>query len=220
MPQFLTAQHRWQDAVQRYDRPHLRLRQVAAVVNAIGPDELLDIGCSAGHLRTLCPGITYRGVDFIEPTEPPPFDFTRCDLNREPLPERFRELPMIVCCGSLEYVERLPALLETIGGRLRVGGTLVATYFNMNHVSRIAALARGRTFPTHPDWRGFYAPSHVRRLIEKVPLRIDRVIPTTHAWSASPPVEKTVDRPTTLPRLRPWSRLTAHQFIVVATRER
>ena len=55
----------WTTAAQRYAIPHLRLRQVAAIVNELKPASMLDIGCSSGFLRTLCPGIAYTGCDFI-----------------------------------------------------------------------------------------------------------------------------------------------------------
>src|SRR5258708_7810857 len=57
----LTTEQRWSQSVNRYGRPHLRLRQVAALVNELEPKRMLDVGCATGHLRILCPGVEYIG---------------------------------------------------------------------------------------------------------------------------------------------------------------
>ncbi|HMO27308.1 MAG TPA: class I SAM-dependent methyltransferase [Tepidisphaeraceae bacterium] len=213
-----TPAERWTQSASRYDRPHLRLRQVATIVNEYAPARLLDVGCSAGHLRLLCPGIEYHGIDFAAAGAQTEFAFTRCDINREPLPDHLRDLPMIVCCGALEYVERLDRFLPALRERLAPGGRLLATYYNMNHLSRLWAMLRGRSFWVHPDWRGFHSPARVRELIESSGFEVERVQPTWHSAAPSPRIEQTVDLPLIFPRWNPLSALLSHQFIYVARR--
>ena len=75
----------------------------------------------------------------MAPPVRPPFPFYQCDFNREALPADLQELEMIICSGLLEYIEDLPKFVGQLRSRLNVGGHLIATYFNMNHVSRVWA---------------------------------------------------------------------------------
>jgi SAM-dependent methyltransferase len=205
----------WTTAAKRYAVPHLRLRQVAALVGELGASAMLDIGCSSGFLRTLCPSVQYTGCDFIDQSGAD-FPFYRADLNHEPLPENLRELELIVCCGSLEYIAKLPELLKELAGRLRPGGHLLATYYNFNHISRIAAMLKGNSFWVHPDWRGFHSPREFERLLTAAGFEVVRRVASRHSIGASPRVEETVNWPLRLPKVRLWSGLTSQQFIFVA----
>ncbi len=208
---------RWRDGVADYDVPHLRLRQVARLVGDLPPGRLLDVGCATGYLRKLCPGRDYIGWDFVTPDGPIDFPFYRCDFNREPLPAGASDVDTIVCSGVLEYVTAVPAFLGELRLRLRPAGHLVCTYFNMNHLSRALALLRGRTLPAHPDWRGLHAPAAMARMIRDAGFTIRRIVPSSHGLRASPAVSETTSKPLTMPRMRPWSWMLAHQFIFLAT---
>jgi polysaccharide pyruvyl transferase WcaK-like protein len=212
----LTTEQRWAQSVERYGRPHLRLRQVAALVNELAPKRMLDIGCATGHLRMLCPGVEYTGCDFIAPAPPVGFSFYQCNFNREPLPSRLKDFDIAVCSGILEYMEDAPAFLASLRSTLVADGHLVITYFNMNHISRIWTLLAGRSLPIHPDWRGLYSPRDVRKLIEKSGFQIVKSVATGHALGTAASVEQTVSSPMTLGRTHWASRLFAHQFIFVA----
>ncbi len=212
----------WQKASPRYGIPHLRLRQVAALVNEISgrserPLRLLDIGCSTGFLATLCTNITYSGCDLVPPpADAPPFDFHLCDVNAG-LPDALRGYDIIVCCGMLEYVARLGPFLVDLRSRLNPAqGHLIASYFNFNHISRIAAMLRGKNFWTHPDWRGFHSPATFRGIVEQAGFSVEKAVVSTSGLGPSVKVEETVDLPLRLPRTRPWSHLTGHQIVTVA----
>lgn len=212
----LAGQAGWTAAAARYGIPHLRLRQVAALVGETGAKSMVDVGCSSGFLRTLCPGVRYVGVDFIEPATAPEFEFHAVNLNREGLPDSLRELELITCSGSLEYVERLGEVLGHLRDRLGAGGRLVTSYYNFNHISRVWAMVKGRSFWVHPDWRGMYSPLDFEATLVRAGFAVERRVPSFHAFSPSPRIEETVDLPLRLPGVRPWSRWTAHQFLYVA----
>jgi colanic acid/amylovoran biosynthesis protein len=212
----LTTEQRWSQSVERYGRPHLRLRQVAALVNGLEPKRMLDVGCATGHLRMLCPGVEYTGCDFIAPAPPVGFSFHQCNFNREPLPAGLNDFDVVVCSGILEYMENAPKFLASLRSTLTTEGHTVITYFNMNHISRIWTLIAGRSFPVHPDWRGFYSPREVKKLIENSGFQVVKSVATSHAFGTAAGVEETVSAPMTLGGTHWGSRLLAHQFIFVA----
>jgi colanic acid/amylovoran biosynthesis protein len=214
----LTTEQRWSQSVERYGRPHLRLRQVAALVKELEPKRMLDVGCATGHLRMLCPEVEYTGCDFIAPAPPVGFSFYPCNFNREPFPAGLNDFDVVVCSGVLEYIDHAPAFLASLRSALTPEGHLVITYFNMNHVSRIWRLITGRSFPVHPDWRGFYSLREVRKVIEKSGFQILKSIATSHALRPAVSVEETVSAPLTLGRTHLGSSLLAHQFIFVAAK--
>jgi len=209
---------RWSREVVRYDRPHLRLRQVAALVNELHPKRMLDVGCATGHLRKLCPEVEYTGCDFVTPEVPPDFAFHRCNFNQEPLPALLGDFDVIVCSGILEYIADLPTFLSSLRSRLSPGGHLVITYLNMNHISRILALLRGRSFPVHCDWKGFYSPRDFRSTVEASGFRLVRSVAMNHTLRMSGKVEDTGSAPLRLPKARLWSSLFANQLLYVGAR--
>jgi polysaccharide pyruvyl transferase WcaK-like protein len=209
----------WPALVTKYDVPHLRLRQVAALVQELRPERLVDLGCATGHLRQLCPGVEYIGCDFVAPAQPVSFPFYRCDFNRQDLPADLQELELVVCSGLLEYIEDLPAFLKRVGSRLKSEGVLIATYFNMNHISRIWTLLCGRSFPVRPDWRGLYSPRDVAAIIEHAGFHMVQKVAMNHSFKAPSAVDETTALPLTLPRGRFWSPLLSHQLLFVARRQ-
>jgi colanic acid/amylovoran biosynthesis protein len=206
----------WTHLTAKYDVAHLRLRQVAQLVRQFKPAQVVDLGCATGHLRNLCPGIEYVGCDFVRPAGPVSFPFYQCNFNQEELPADLQELEMIVCSGLLEYIEDLSAFLNQLRARLRPDGKLIVTYFNMNHISRIWDLVRGRSFPVRTDWRGLHSPRDVARLITDAGFEITQTLAMNHSLGTATGVEETVNTRLTLPRVRPWSRFLSHQFLYVA----
>jgi SAM-dependent methyltransferase len=211
-------QTRWQGSVEKYDVPHLRLRQVAELVNRLKPKRMLDLGCATGHLRKLCPGVEYTGCDFVVPEGQPEFQFFECDFNHQPLPDALHDLELVVCSGLLEYIEELGPFFTQIRDRLAPGGHFVLTYFNMNHVGRIWELLKGMSFAVHPDWRGFHSPPTVAYVLEQSGFEVVARYAMNHTLGGARAVDDCVDSRLTLPKARPWSRLLAHQLLYVARR--
>jgi SAM-dependent methyltransferase len=212
-------QERWMQAVATYDLPHLRLRQIAHLATALQPRRLGDIGCATGQLRKLLPPeMEYVGTVFVVPATPPEFAFWPCNFNREPLPDGIAALDVAVCSGVLEYLDRVPDFLATLHERVVPGGHLVASYFNMNHLSRVWTLLRGDSWPTHADWRGFHSARAIKRFLAKAGWELISMHVNSHGWRTSPAVGATVEAPFTLPAVRPWSPWFAHQWLFVARR--
>ena len=161
---FDTETARWECEIAQYDVDHLRLRQVAMILKSLSVESVFDIGCGHGHLGSLLPGVDYSGCDMIDGAGSS-FPFTRCNVNRDGLPQQIRGVSAVSCSGLLEYVDDLPQFLRELRARMRSGSWLVVTYLNMNHLSRIFAMAVGRTFDVHPGWRGFYSPRSLGHLL-------------------------------------------------------
>tara|TARA_R110000744_G_scaffold97265_1_gene187977 strand:+ start:7421 stop:8095 length:675 start_codon:yes stop_codon:yes gene_type:complete len=208
---------RWQRDAARYDQPHMRLRQVAAIINQLNAQCMLDIGCGRGQLGKLCKTVQYLGCDLVIPESSDPFEFHQCDVNATSLPNLINEFDIVTCSGMLEYVHDLPRFLNWTRNRLSPGGKLIATYFNFNHLRRRMSHAVRRPPNRHPDWANNLRLSQLAALIRDADFVVERIIPTHHAFGASPGVESTVDLPTELPGWRPWSPLLSHQFIIVAS---
>lgn len=212
-----TALNRWTKSVTRYGVAHLRLRQVAELVNRLHPKRMLDVGCATGFLRELCPGIDYTGCDFTQP-EGADFPFYRCDFNAQPLPAELQNFDVIACSGILEYIEDVPGFLKQMHDRLAPGGHLVTTYFNMNHGQRLWTLFLGRTPMIHPDWRGFYAPRTLEAFIRQAGFDLTESYVSTYSLGKPPAVDETVNMPLRLKRAHFFSFWFAHQFLYVARR--
>jgi len=209
-----SATDRWSKC-REFSVPHVRIRQVAKLVESQRPATVLDLGCHDGQLGRLLPGINYTGCDFVAP-DVEDFPFVLADFNGEGLPSTLPVVDLVVASGSLEYVENLPRLLDDIGKHLSAEGAFVCTYFNMNHLSRALRLAAGRTFAVHPDWRGFYARRDFRRMLGDAGFVIEREFVSTASLRSSPPVADTQGLAPTLRQAHPWSDLSAHQFIYLA----
>jgi SAM-dependent methyltransferase len=219
MSQVKRTRARWESLAERYDQPHVRLRQIARLVAAQGPATVLDIGCCRGTLgRLLPPTTSYTGIDFVQPSNASEFDFHRFDLNAGGIPEHLPAFDAITCSGVLEYAESLPSTLQDISAHLRPGGQLIASYFNFNHPKRALNLLGGQTIPMHRDWRGFYALGHLQRLLSHAHLVPSRVYVSTWGWKASPPVDETLGLEADLIPAKGIPGWLAHQFIVVAER--
>ncbi len=209
------AQLRWEKDIENYDLPHLRLRQVAELVKKINPASYTDLGCAKGTLRLLTPGIKYTGCDFAVPEGQMDFDFINCDFNREKLPGKINGELLITCSGLLEYIENIDAFLKNIHLILAENGNIIVSYFNMNHLSRIFEMASGKSFPVHPDWRGFYSPNDFMQKLAEAGFSIQKIIPVSHGFKNSAAVSATINVQLTLPEFRFYSKLLAHQLIYI-----
>jgi hypothetical protein len=211
----LKAKKRWMQDISKYDIPHIRLRQIALLVNKINPSVYVDLGCAKGTLRTLTPGINYLGCDFAFEDNNQKFEFYNCDFNTEKLPIKLCGMPLYTCSGLLEYIENIDVFLEDIYNAVINDGYVIISYFNMNHISRIFGMLKGDSFQVHPDWRGFHSPINLKNKLMKVGFRIQQVYPTSHGFYKSKAVEKTVTQHIKMPQFRFYSYILAHQLIYV-----
>ena len=209
---------RWQDEHLRYDLPHLRLRQVAALVAAAQPRRVLDIGCATGHLRRLLPGAEYVGCDFAAPPVAPEFEFHQRDLNREGLPRDLGHFDAVVCSGILEYVESPEQLLRDVACCLIPSGKFVCSYFNDRHVLRQATrLLRLQPY-RHPDWTDLQPLEALRAQLAAAGLLVRSCHASTFGIGPAPAVGRTVSRPVRLAPLARWAEPFAHQFVLACVR--
>ena len=180
------ARSRWQGEALHYDVPHRRLERISGLVTERGPGRVLDLGCSAGTLgRILGESYTYHGCDVSEEAVHTPGPGWRVVHDLEGgLPE-FDSGPYdtVVASGIFEYLQDVPALLKRIRSRLSRDGRLVASYFNMDHVSRRA----GDAF-RHELWVNDWRPSEFRALLEAAGFEIERVTWSTASTASAPDV--------------------------------
>ncbi len=209
----MKPEERWQR--ENYAVSHTRLRQVATLVQTQQPGTVMDLGCHNGQLSQLLPGIAYTGVDFVQHGDPA-FPFFRCNFNEGPLPELVPSADVVVASGLLEYVEDLPRFLRSVRDHINPGGILVATYFNMNHISRLAGLMLGRSFSVHPDWRGFHSPRDFGRLLNEAGFVVERRVASSSSVRVPVELRQAADTAVHLREVRPWSLWLAQQLIYVA----
>jgi methyltransferase family protein len=214
-----SAHTRWTKESCKYNAGHHRLRTVAALVNDLNPGTYVDLGCAGGFLSTLTPGSRYIGVDFVEPESPPAFEFYRCDLNADDLPEALGKAELVTCSGILEYIDDLPGFFAKLHGGTRPEAVAIVTYFNMNHISRICRLLLGGTIRNHPDWRNFLSPRDFQSLASAAGFSIARVLPIGLSLFGSPGVQDTSAQEVHLRRNFKGSYLLAHQFIYVLKKQ-
>lgn len=214
---------RWTEEVAGYDIAHLRLRQVAALVERHRPASggtVLDIGCARGALGRLLDGsgLRYVGCDFVTPPEDAgfAFEFHRADLNRDGLPATLPVADVVVCSGLLEYVADIPALLRQARHHLAGGGVLLASYVNMSHLLRVVDAVLGRTMFHHPDWRGFWSPRDIVAQLAGGGFRVVETYETTRGVRPEPAFAATVDRAMQLRHASWTSRWLAHELLFVA----
>lgn len=206
-----SALSRWETETKNYSRPHLRLRQVASLVKSHRPERMLDIGCSEGYLRNLCLPVEYYGCDFVRPATEPNFKFAVCDLSNDSVPFAGEHFDVVTCSGVLEYVANVDRLFREVRQRLRPGGRLILTYFNMHHLSR---RIQGRRSYVREDWKNNFPLSSLLSILSRNEYQITAGYAMKHSLQGSSSIELTVDWPFELPRLRWFSSLLAQQFIL------
>lgn len=210
------AYERWKKDVDNYNNPHLRLRMIAAIINAFNPKRVTDIGCARGTLRQLLnKGIAYTGVDFIAPVENIDFPFYQCDLNTRELPQETKDSEMVICSGLLEYIENLPDFMKKIQAMIKKDGFLVASYFNMYHINRRLQKIKGEKVYFHADWRGNYSYTELKSIFKNSGLNLIKVYPMGNSFSHSMAVGDTLKDTVELSKFHLLSPLMAHQFIFV-----
>jgi 2-polyprenyl-3-methyl-5-hydroxy-6-metoxy-1,4-benzoquinol methylase len=210
-----TRKQRWQRDIHEYDSSHLRLQQVAALAIQSNPASVFDVGCGLGTLRGLLPGITYGGCDFIDRTDVD-FPFYQCDLNETALPNQVGDYDVVTCSGILEYLDDLPDFLSKLHSKMKPGANLVATYFNMNHASRVIKMLAGHSFGVHPDWRGFYSPAEFLKIVKEANFQITEKYVTRYGIRGDGSIANS--RNATF-RLPPYSRAApyfGHQILIKA----
>lgn len=212
-----SPRQQWSNEIAKYDVAHLRLRQIANLLTDVEPRKIIDFGCATGRLREECPWIDeYIGVDFVDTGRSSSFPFVCCDFNSESFPSSIGKCDAAVCSGILEYIQDVPSFLSSVHSVLEPNGTLVATYFNMQHVlRRCSRIFSGHAYE-HKNWRNQFPARSIETLLSESGFRTERIVPTRHSLRHSGGVRSTVSMQTRIPRLRPWSWALSHQFIFVA----
>lgn len=213
------AKERWEKDIDKYDLEHLRLRQIGKLINEINPSSYVDLGCGKGKLGTLTPNAEYVGCDFAMSEGNHNFKFFYCDFNNEQLPAQIYGHPLFACSGLLEYIENVDGFLKQINDALTKNGRLVISYFNMNHISRILAMLKGRSFPVHTDWRSFFSPTDFIKKLEQNGFLVERIVPVSHGLKSSTAVGETLNNKLVLPLCRFYSKQLAHQLIFICLKK-
>lgn len=211
---------RWKDAVEVYNVPHLRLRQIARLVDECRPETVLDLGCAKGTLATLLrPDIMYSGADFIEPDTPYPFVFYPCNFNEGGITPSIGSYDVVVCSGLLEYISDLPGFLQQIHDHVSANGFFICSYFNMKHIRRKIQSLSGGTPYRHPDWKNNYSCKALCDLIQQQGFHLEKIHPMSEGWKDSAPVSDTVNEKDLLLPYRRSSGWLAHQILMVFSKK-
>ncbi len=146
----------WQQETRRYDRPHPRLKRMAAALTACPQRRLLDVGCSTATLRRLLPAdFEYYGCDVADHAAHvlPPGRFLHRDLNRSADLSFFRPcgIDAIHIGGVVEYLECPGEVLRELHGLVPSGAPLVCSLINFQSLRYADPRRR------HPGW--IYRPT-------------------------------------------------------------
>jgi SAM-dependent methyltransferase len=202
---------------------HVRLELVLQAVLAARPAAMLELGCGVGvlraELRRRAPGVAYFGCDVSRSAVAQIGDprVVRVDLNEDPVPFADVSFDCVTGSGILEYVADVPRLLRDVHGRLRTGGALVVSYFNMRHVHRRLQALLGRAPYRHPQWANDYSLAGLRSVVAAAGFRIEDEIPTNLGLGGSPAIGRERWRPGALRAVRrvPGVQAFAHQLVLV-----
>jgi len=114
-----------------------RLREIMAKIVSGNKKRLLDVGCGGGSL--LFPFVKYHdcyGVDVSEAqlklAEMRGIKTYRTDMESEDLPFENESFDLIVCSETIEHLLNPDNLLHEIHRTLRLGGTFILTFPNVN----------------------------------------------------------------------------------------
>ena len=173
----------WERETHAYNVPHRRLGIVVQAALAVAPCTLLELGCGVGvlrsSLRARAPSVRYFGCDIAASavaliSDP---DVVQIDLNTDHVPFVGQQFDCIIGSGILEYISDVPNFLSQCRERLKPGGALVLSYYNMFHVWRQYLRWRGREPHRHPTWANDYSFRELRRLFHGAGFRIHREYP-------------------------------------------
>jgi SAM-dependent methyltransferase len=178
------AAHPWEREAHTYNKMHQRLQIVLEEVIKFAPRSVFELGPSVGVLRAALlrrlPGLRYFACDAsrsaVQAINDP---HVLCvDLNRDALPFAGQTFDCIAGSGIIEYIADVPALLAGLRQRLRPGGRLIISYFNMWHIYRRVLLFRGHRPYRSPTWRNDYFVSEIRELLRTAGFVVCDQIPT------------------------------------------
>ncbi len=185
-PAAADARQSWESESHHYDTLHTRLRKVAEFVDSLPGTRVLDIGCSAGTLgAALQPRWTYHGCDISASAvaSAPRGTCVAWDLETGLPPFDGQPYDVITASGILEYIADVPKLLRTAQARLKLGGSLVVSYFNMQHVSR-----RGTNAFRHEHWKNNWSAAQFREQLEQAGFSVATTTFSTRGNASAPDV--------------------------------
>ncbi len=177
------ARQIWERETHTYAVPHQRLGIVLQAALAVCPGAILELGCGVGvlrsSLRTRAPSVRYFGCDVAASavaliSDP---DVVQSDLNVDPVPFAGQQFDCVIGSGIMEYLSDVPNVLRQCRERLKPGGALVVSYYNMFHVWRQYERWRGREPHRHPTWANEYSFRELRQVLRDAGFRIHREYP-------------------------------------------
>ena len=139
----------WDRGVDRFDRPHPRLKRIASIVEGLSPSPhtLLDIGCGKATLRSLLPAsLEYCGVDIAaaDLATQDPEHFTNEDLDQTQLSFPDRTFDAVVCSGVFEYISSRERFLSFVASKVAPDGSLIFSFTNREHYRDLLPALVGR----------------------------------------------------------------------------
>jgi 2-polyprenyl-3-methyl-5-hydroxy-6-metoxy-1,4-benzoquinol methylase len=131
-----------------------------------GGDLLVDVGCGGGRLWRYLRGRYARcaGVDLIHYEElPAEVEFTRAELNGEPVPLPDACADAVVAVETIEHLENPRAFVRELARLARPGGWVVVTTPNQQSLLSLLTLVVKGRFSAFQD--ASY-PAHLTALLE------------------------------------------------------
>lgn len=124
---------------------------VAAVLNALKPQTVLDICCGDGWLPgSLAQPTQVDGIDFYTDAPVGYAKFQTADFNQG-IPEAFGQYDAAICCEAMGYLQNPGLFLQSVRAHLKPGATFVLSLPNPNYAgARLNHLIQG--FPRSYSW--------------------------------------------------------------------
>jgi SAM-dependent methyltransferase len=124
---------------------------VAAVLNALKPQTVLDICCGDGWLPSALTHPTLvHGIDFYADAPAGYAQFQTADFNQG-IPKAFGQYDAAVCCEAMGYLQNPGLFLQSVRSHLKPGATFVLSLPNPNYAgARLNHLIQG--FPRSYSW--------------------------------------------------------------------
>lgn len=124
---------------------------VAAVLNALKPQAVLDICCGDGWLPgALAQPTQVDGIDFYTDAPAGYARFQMADFNQG-IPEGFGQYDAAICCEAMGYLQNPGLFLQSVRAHLKPGATFVLSLPNPNYAgARVNHLIQG--FPRSYSW--------------------------------------------------------------------